>query len=167
GLMIAIAESGLIEFMADLVRHVTSFVRVMSETNPEILKWGTIIAGAAAAIGPLVLGLGTLVAGLGAVIPVVGSLGVAITGLIAATGPIGLFIAATGAIIAAWTIWGDDIRELIGGTVEWIGEVFTGLYEKVMGIWTGMTEGIKGVWGGFTGFVGESMVAGKMGSAAG
>lgn len=157
GLMIAIAESGLIEFMADLVRHVTSFVRVMSETNPEILKWGTIIAGAAAAIGPLVLGLGTLVAGLGAVIPVVGSLGVAITGLIAATGPIGLFIAATGAIIAAWTIWGDDIRELVGGAVEWIGEAFTGLYEKVMGIWTGMTEGIKGVWEGFTGFMDESM----------
>lgn len=159
GLMIAIAESGLIEFMADLVRHVTSFVRVMSETNPEILKWGTIIAGAAAAIGPLVLGLGTLVAGIGAVIPVVTSLGVAITGLIAATGPIGLFIAATGAIIAAWTIWGDDIRELIGGTVEWIGEVFTGLYEKVLGIWTGMTEGIKGVWEGFTGFMAESMEA--------
>lgn len=157
GLMIAIAESGLIEFMADLVRHVTSFVRVMSETNPEILKWGAIIAGAAAAIGPLVLGLGTLVAGLGAVIPVVGSLGVAITGLIAATGPIGLFIAAAGAIIAAWTIWGDDIRELIGGAVEWIGEAFTGLYEKVMGIWTGMTEGIKGVWEGFTGFMDESM----------
>lgn len=147
GLMIAIAESGLIEFMADLVRHVTSFVRVMSETNPEILKWGTIIAGAAAAIGPLVLGLGTLVAGLGAVIPVVGSLGVAITGLIAATGPIGLFIAATGAIIAAWTIWGDDIREVIGGTVEWISETFTGLWEGVTEIFTGMTESIKGVFG--------------------
>ena len=159
GLMIAIAESGLIEFMADLVRHVTAFVRALSETNPEILKWGTIIAGAAAAVGPLVLGLGTLVAGIGAVIPVVTSLGVAITGLVAATGPIGLFIAATGAIIAAWTVWGDDIRELIGGTVEWIGEVFTGLYEKVMGIWTGMTEGIKGVWEGFTSFMDESMEA--------
>src|SRR5690625_1751799 len=138
GLMIAIGESGLIEFMADLVRHVTSFVRVMSATNPEILKWGTIIAGAAAAIGPLVLGLGTLVAGIGAVIPVVGSLGLAITGLIAATGPIGLFIAATGAIIAAWTIWGDDMRELIGGAGERIGELLSGLYVKVMGTGTGM-----------------------------
>ena len=66
GLAIAIADTGLLEWATGAVSAVTSFVRGLNETNPEILKWGTIIAGMTAAVGPALLALGMLSSGLGA-----------------------------------------------------------------------------------------------------
>lgn len=58
-LKIAIAESGLIDWAADAVRSLSGFLQEMSKTNPEMLRFGTIVAGLAAVIGPALLALGT------------------------------------------------------------------------------------------------------------
>jgi TP901 family phage tail tape measure protein len=67
GLMIAIAEAGLIQAMTDLAKQVTSFIRVLSATNPEILRMGTVIAAVVAAVGPLLIGLGLVVKSIGTI----------------------------------------------------------------------------------------------------
>ena len=60
GLQIAIAESGLLDFLTSAVKKVTAWMQRLSELNPTILKWGVLIGAAAGAIGPLVLVVGHL-----------------------------------------------------------------------------------------------------------
>lgn len=64
GMMIAIMDSGLSEFLAKIINGIASFFQWISKLNPTILKWGAIIAGVVAAIGPLVFILGSIVAAL-------------------------------------------------------------------------------------------------------
>lgn len=64
GMMIAIMDSGLSEFLAKIINGIASFFQWISKLNPTILKWGAIIAGVVAAIGPLVFILGSVVAAL-------------------------------------------------------------------------------------------------------
>ncbi|AZV00404.1 tail length tape measure protein [Paracoccus phage vB_PthS_Pthi1] len=70
-------------------------------------------AGIAAA-----LGLG------GPVLFAIGTVSRAFSLLIAATGPVGLFIAAAAAAVAAWQVWGDDIKAAVGAAIDWISAKF-------------------------------------------
>lgn len=155
GLAIAIADSGLLRWATDLVKSLTQMVRGLAETNPELLKWATLIGLAAAALGPLILGLGGFVAGIGLLVPVLVTLGTTLAGMIAASGPIGMFILAAGLITAAWGQWGDEIIALVQRVYQgiktwlqdklrevfdWLGDqidavagFFSGLYDKVVG----------------------------------
>ncbi len=155
GLAIAIADSGLLRWATDLIKSLTEMVRGLAETNPELLKWATLIGLAAAALGPLILGLGSFAAGIGLLVPVLVTLGTTLAGMIAASGPIGMFILAAGLITAAWAQWGDEIIALVQRVYEgiktwlqdklqavfdWLGEqidavagFFSGLYDKVVG----------------------------------
>jgi len=67
GLQIAIAGSGLIDFATDIANSLASLLRRLSQLNPTVLKAITIFAAFVAAIGPVLLALGSL----GAAIPVI------------------------------------------------------------------------------------------------
>ena len=58
-LAIRIADSGLLAWAEAFVLRLTAIVDWIGNLNPVILRWGTIIAGLAAAIGPLLLAIGT------------------------------------------------------------------------------------------------------------
>ncbi len=73
-----------------------------------------IIAGLFAVGGPLLVGIGLVSSVLG--------------GLVAASGPVGLFIAAATLAYVAWQTWGDDIKKAIGPGIEWI----TGKFDAVV-----------------------------------
>jgi TP901 family phage tail tape measure protein len=57
----AIADTGLSKALREIVLSAAAALKVVSELNPTVLKIGIIFAGVAAAIGPLVLGVGLLV----------------------------------------------------------------------------------------------------------
>jgi TP901 family phage tail tape measure protein len=59
--MLAVADSGLMKFVQDFIIGLTSMLRDISALNPTILKWGTILAGTAAIIGPLLVVVGSLI----------------------------------------------------------------------------------------------------------
>ena len=61
---LAIADSGLLSFFTSLINHVTVIVQKIAQLNPNILKFGTIIAGLVASIGPLLFVIGKLGTGL-------------------------------------------------------------------------------------------------------
>ena len=61
GLALAVAQSGLLDWVTAAVGKVAEWVQKLGETNPELLKWGTLIAGVAAAIGPLLVVAGVLI----------------------------------------------------------------------------------------------------------
>jgi len=85
-----------------------------------------VIVTAFAVGGPVILALGVLASTLGA--------------LIAATGPIGLFIAAATLMTVAWVKWGDDIKAAVGGAVDWVSDKFNSMLEFVRGIPEQMKE---------------------------
>ena len=73
--------------------------------------------------GPVQEAVGLVATALGVGGPIVLAVGVlskVIGGLLVASGPIGLFIAAAGLLYAAWKKWGDDIKRVVGEAVEWI-----------------------------------------------
>lgn len=60
-----IADAGLLEWATDLVKGLDDLVDRFSKTNPATFKFGTVLAGVAAAIGPVIFGIGELVAQVG------------------------------------------------------------------------------------------------------
>lgn len=59
-LQLAIADSGIKEFATMLIENITGIMLRISEMNPQILQSATVIAGLAAAIGPLIYAFGVL-----------------------------------------------------------------------------------------------------------
>lgn len=141
-LQIAIAESGLLDLMTDAARGLAQFFRELSQANPALLKWGTLIAGIAAIVGPAILVLGGLVAAIGAIAPALTAAGAGIAALVAAAGPIGLFIAAATLAYTAWQLWGDKITVLFSQITEFITSKFDWILDKT----TAVTDGIQGAW---------------------
>lgn len=89
---ISIAESGLLDFATRLADGVTNLLTRVAEANPALLRIGTIVAGVAAAIGPLLVAAGAVSIAIGAILPVVAGLAVPLATL-----------ASVGAVVAlAW-----------------------------------------------------------------
>lgn len=148
-LQLAIADSGLLSFVTDLVKRLTEFVTRLADTNPEMLKWGVIIAAVAAVLGPLIIGLGMVVAAAG---PIMAALG-AVAAAAAALGAPFLAAAAVlaGVATAIITNW-DTVGPWFNKLFTSIGDVFMGMAKTLAGIVTGdmplMVEGLKQAWSG-------------------
>ncbi|TCM56153.1 TP901 family phage tail tape measure protein [Rhizobium sp. PP-F2F-G48] len=66
-LAINIANSGLLAFVTGIVSKLADLVSGLSETNPQLLNWGVVVAAVAAALGPLLVTLGLVATGIAAV----------------------------------------------------------------------------------------------------
>ncbi|RJE81275.1 phage tail tape measure protein [Paracoccus sp. JM45] len=145
-LMIAVGNSGILEFATDLAQRFTSFMLRLKETNPELLKMGVIFGAVAVALGPVLVGLGLMIAWIGPLIGLVAAL----------ASPFGIAAAAIAAAGAAiYTNW-DTVGPWFKHLATAIGQHFTGLVEILSGILTGdmamVVQGFKDSWQGLTGF---------------
>lgn len=70
----------------------------------------------------------------GPVLLAIGALSQAFAVLIAATGPVGLFIAAAAAAIAAWQVWGDAIKAAVGAAIDFVTAKFQALMDFMQDI---------------------------------
>ena len=163
-LMIAIGNSGLLEWATKLTQQFTAFVLRIKDTNPEMLKMGVIIAGVAATLGPLLIGFGLLIQGLGPFIAI-------IKGVTLAAGAMGLPFAAAAVAIAAaayaiydnWDTvgpWFADMGEALKATFQGLVDFVTGI---VTGDWALAGQGIRDAWNGLDTFF--STLLGEVGSA--
>lgn len=179
-LAIAIAESGLLEFMTKVARKLTEWGRAMAKTNPALLKVITVIAGIVAAIGPLLMIVGVMTSTIGAAIPVINALGSALMFLFA--NPIGLTILGIAALITGivllikhwdWVtakvkffgevlknvfvaIWEQDIKPII--------DAVSGFFDKIKTFGGGILA--KFGFGGEEGGAGTGMTAGELTAGA-
>ena len=135
------AELGtvLLPVAADVAHAVAGLVKWFRDLSPEAKKWIVIFAGIAAAIGPVLVVLGTLASAVSAIMGLIGGaagLGAILTAL---TGPIGLIVLAVGALAAAWATDFGGIRTKTEGFWRWI-----------TGEWPGWMDGLQRGWQGFS-----------------
>src|SRR5690606_24947158 len=64
-LMLQIGDTGLLDVATRVVQKMISWTQELQKTNPEILKWGTVIAAVAAAVGPLLVAVGMVISAIG------------------------------------------------------------------------------------------------------
>jgi hypothetical protein len=142
-LQIAIADSGLLQTMTDLIKRLSEWTRNMAESNPQTLKWITIIAAAAAALGPLVFAVGMTVSGLGGLLTAFGLVlktGPLVIGMARGIGtavalmggPITLIVSALAGLAAAWIFYGDEITAFVSGWIERIDEAMGGRLSAII-----------------------------------
>lgn len=118
-LQIAVAESGLIDWISSFVTGLANLLTKLSELSPTALKIATVFALIAAAVGPLLVVAGSIVSAWGAIMPlfaglatVLGSAGFGAT-LVALATAAAPFIAAGAALAAAWVLFGDKIGPVL------------------------------------------------------
>lgn len=156
GLMIAIAESGLLEAFTGVVQRLTAFVQSLTQTNPALLRTITIVAGAAAAVGPLVLVIGKLMSiGAGAV-QMLGKVGGTIgrmlgpvSGLGGAVGGLGgmlrMLLGPVGIIISLFAMaftQSEEFRNAILGLLSTFGELIGQVVSAVMPIFQQLLDAL-------------------------
>jgi len=94
----------IIPAMAGLVEKVGSAITWFTNLPAPVQQAAGVIALALGAGGPILLAIGAFAT--------------AVSGLIAATGPLGLFIAAASILASAWAVWGDDIKATVTSAIE-------------------------------------------------
>lgn len=123
-LQLSIAKSGLIEFFTNMVGKLTELTNYLAETNPAILKWGTVIAGLAATLGPAVFAIGLLV-----------------TGIAAIGAPVALAVAGIAALTAGIVAFWPEISNL----ATQISTFVSGAWAQFEAAWDGMVAKVHAV----------------------
>lgn len=161
----AIGEK-LLPLIPVLAEAVGSVLDAFTGLSPETQKWVLILGAAAAALGPVVIGISGLVSGFAALLPVIapvltaiGALGAIITGtiipalasLVVALSPVliplAAIAAAVGAVYLAWKNW-DKIEPIL---LRMYAAVKSYLWDKMNKIWEGVKARIDAVKGWFFG----------------
>jgi len=151
--VVAIAGSGLIQFITDLATKFATWVRGLSKLNPELVKWGAIAAGVGAALGPILIAVGALISSMSAIIPVAVAVGTALLGL-----PLLPIIAGVAAVVAAFVLFKDDVvaavKTLWAGLSETLGPKMAPLFDALKS----MVGAVGSVFGAIFGSGGSSSV---------
>jgi hypothetical protein len=118
----------VIPALASVAEYIGDVIRWFGDLPAPIQEAASVIALAFAAGGPALLAIGTFSTVIGA--------------LIAATGPVGLFIAAAALLGAAWQVWGDDFKLFVGSAVDSVTEKFHAFLGRLQEIvdWAGRVK---------------------------
>jgi TP901 family phage tail tape measure protein len=122
--------------IAQVTKIVVGLTDAFRSLSPETQETVAAIAALAAVGGPAVIALGFFANAIVSLLPAISAVGGAIMAVIAATGPIGLFIAAAAAASAAWFVFEGDIKHIWDNVVTTITESTTTTLQKIQG-WVG------------------------------
>src|SRR5699024_4330061 len=164
GVMLAIADSGLLETVTALLTKVAEWVSKLGEAHPQLLKWATIIGVILAALGPLLIILGMTITAIGNIAGVLKTVSTLFK--IAAVAKwifnaalwaspitwIVIGIIALIAVIVLLIVYWDEVKEAVGVAWDWIKEklaaVWDWIVEKAAEVWEGIKEFFSGIWEG-------------------
>lgn len=137
----------LLPIITPFITKIKELVQGFSELSPETKKTIITIAAVAAAIGPLLMIIGSLASGISAIIAIAPALGAAFTIM---TGPVGLVVAAIAGLVAIgvalYKNW-DTIKEKAGQLGDWIGDKWDGIKSKTSETWDNIKEKTSETWG--------------------
>jgi hypothetical protein len=143
--------NALLPLIAPLTETLVGLLDAFGTLSPEVQKWVFIAGAAAAALGPLMFGIGGLISAFSAILPLLGGAGLAAA--MAALGPIILPVAAAvAALVAAWVLFGDKIGPVLtefGAKVQavlgpQVQELISSVGATLTELWNGpLGEGIR------------------------
>lgn len=120
-----------------IIPTLRSFADFLGNLSPEARKVGLIVAGVFAVGGPILIALGALTAAFAAI-----------------SWPVVLGAAAVAGIVAVWFKFQDDIEQVVGSVVGFIGDMVTAIKQWVVdrlgAIWDRVGAGIDKVKGFFS-----------------
>jgi len=138
---LAPALSRILEIMQPLIDQVMKLADWFANADGGTQTWIVGIVAAAAAIGPLLVGVGMLVSAIGAALPVISAIGGALALL---TGPIGLVVAGVGLLaLAIYNDWGG-----IGTFVSGVASGIQTALGELPGIFQDVEKAISWIWQG-------------------
>ncbi|MFJ2017249.1 phage tail tape measure protein [Streptomyces nodosus] len=145
GLMIAIADSGLLDWAQKFTDKLTSMVSGMTKTNPEFLKIASLIGLLIAAVGPAVLIVGKLISAFGNSLSMIGKVTKVIKGLNLAflTSPIGLVVLALVALgVGLYVAYqkSERFREIVDKAFAALKVAFDQVMVAIQPIWEKLKE---------------------------
>lgn len=154
----------IIPVLLDLIDAVRPWIQRLKESSDATKKFVVAIAAIMAAIGPLLMIIGSMATGLGVIIKgvskvvqwfggwskIAGGLRTALTAL---TGPIGLIIAVITALIAIgvaiyknWDTIKEKAIEIWGAIADWFSEVWNTISEGISVAWNSITNFFSTIW---------------------
>lgn len=138
--------TGAIEFLGGLSEKIRNF----AQSNPEMFKLAVSLAAVAAAVGPVLVGVGWLVSAIGAAMPVIAGIGAALGALLS---PIGLVVAGVGFLAAAiYNDWGgigtfaSEVWGSISAAMSELPNIGRDTKDALQWIWEGKGDNIDWWW---------------------
>lgn len=147
GLMIAFGESGMLEAFTGFANKITEVLRNLTQTNPEILRMITIVAGLAAAFGPLLIFVAKILKSLSILLKTVAAVGKVIA-LVA--NPIGLVVVALGLLVAGVVLAYrrfETFRNIVHGVFDVVKGIVSGFVSFFQAAFRAITPIVTGVFG--------------------
>jgi len=142
----------LLPVITPLLANLNNIAKKFGDLSPEMKKAIVIVAGLAAAIGPLLIVLGMMASGLGAIVGILPVLGTALTAL---TGPIGIVIAIIAAAIAIGVLlyknW-DEIKAKASELAAAVGAKFEEIRASIANKIDAAKEAVRGAIEDIKGF---------------
>ena len=169
---LAPALSKLMDIISPWVDKLIEAVDWFANADSGTQTWIVTIAALVAAIGPVLMVVGTLGTAISGVVGFVGAASAALpllgTALAVLTGPIGLIVAAVAALALAWKTDFLGIKTKTKEFGKWLTDSWPGWMGKIKEGWKGFTdwwksdsatkiESVKGGWQKFTGWLGENL----------
>lgn len=105
--------------LQSMVEGIEGLIQWFGNLSQPVQEAAAVIAAALGVGGPVLLAVGALSRGFA---------------MLLGTGPIGLFIGAASLAVAAWQVWGDDIKAAVGAAIDWVGDKFDWLMGKIDGM---------------------------------
>ncbi len=156
----------LLPVITPFIAKLNDLIKGFSGMSPQMQKTVVAVAAVAAAIGPLIMILGSLASGISAIIGIAPVLGAAFTIM---TGPVGLVVAAIAALIAigvllvknwdvikakAQEVW-DFVKSHITQTWDNISAYLTEVWNNITNFaitkWDNFKTGFLGIWAAIVG----------------
>jgi len=133
----------LLPYALQAVTVIRDLVTWFTNLSPQAKTIIVVVLGIVAAIGPLLMIIGTLITSFTAIMPVLATVGAGIGGLLL---PIGAAIAVIALLAAAWkNNWGG-IRDTAAAVWSAIQSVFAAFKSAFEGDWTGFGENLRAAW---------------------
>ena len=137
----------LLPYALQFVQWVSGLIAKFQALTPEQQKWILILAGVAAAIGPVLVVVGSLVTGIGAIIGVIG----AITApMLIVVGVILLIIGVLALLYMAWTNNWGGIQEKTAAVIAFVQGLIQGGMQFIEDLTSGKLGWVSQLWSNFT-----------------
>lgn len=152
GLMLSLADSGVIDEIVKIAKTVTEFVKGLAESSPKLTAWGVIIGGIALAAGPLLIALGLLVPVITSISAGALAVGAALAGIVAGA----LYFREELGAAYDWVVdhWGelprvilDSLNSLLAGWLNTHVAIFKLLVDGIIGAFQWLVEAVIKGWG--------------------